>query len=213
MIYLGGVPEKVERLRHELPDAVYADWSEARAEILRAMANPVEKTSRPTPTSVRSRDSDLARRLGLTAGVEVVPWGDAGFLLKLIEPLPEGVTFASDDRANPWGLSKAKSAPRLWLCVTRTAEEVRCAFDRLTTEAHPRVSAWIIHPKQSSRYSVDFNQNDVRDAGLVRGWVDFKVCAVDHDWSGLKFAPRKPVPKSKPHTIKKAARKTAAPKR
>jgi 6-phosphofructokinase 1 len=38
------------------------------------------------------------------------------------------------------------------------------------------------------RYKVDFNQNDVRRAGLAAGLVDYKVCAVDSDWSGLKFA-------------------------
>jgi len=31
----------------------------------------------------------------------------------------------------------------------------------------------------------------VRDAGLAHGIVDFKVCAVDANWSGLRFARRK----------------------
>jgi hypothetical protein len=52
-------------------------------------------------------------------------------------------------------------------------------------------SVWIIHPKQTSRFKVDFNQNDVRAAGLEAGLVDYKVCAVDADWSGLKFARKK----------------------
>jgi hypothetical protein len=39
---------------------------------------------------------------------------------------------------------------------------------------------------------VDFNQNDVRAAGLTVGLVDYKVCAVDADWSGLKFTQKKP---------------------
>ena len=52
-------------------------------------------------------------------------------------------------------------------------------------------SLWIVHPKQTGRYKVDFNQNDVRRAGLAAGLVDYKVCAVDSDWSGLKFARKK----------------------
>jgi hypothetical protein len=31
-------------------------------------------------------------------------------------------------------------------------------------------------------------QNHVRDEGLARGLVDYKVGSVDADWSGLKFA-------------------------
>ena len=46
---------------------------------------------------------------------------------------------------------------------------------------------WIVYPKQTSRYKVDFNQHDVRRAGLAAGLVDYKVCAVDADWTGLKF--------------------------
>ncbi|MCY4506345.1 MAG: DUF3052 domain-containing protein, partial [Acidobacteria bacterium] len=32
---------------------------------------------------------------------------------------------------------------------------------------------------------------DVRSAGLHQGLVDYKICAVDDDWSGLLFSRRK----------------------
>jgi hypothetical protein len=34
-------------------------------------------------------------------------------------------------------------------------------------------------------------QNIVRETGLASGLVDYKVCAIDATWSGLKFAQRK----------------------
>ena len=34
-------------------------------------------------------------------------------------------------------------------------------------------------------------EQDVRSAGLSIGLVDIKICAVDEDWSGLKFVYRK----------------------
>jgi hypothetical protein len=37
----------------------------------------------------------------------------------------------------------------------------------------------------------ELDENAVRDAGLALGFVDYKVCAVDEAWSGLKFARRK----------------------
>lgn len=36
----------------------------------------------------------------------------------------------------------------------------------------------------------DLSGNDVRHIGLAGGLVDVKVCAVDEDWSGLKFVRR-----------------------
>lgn len=48
-------------------------------------------------------------------------------------------------------------------------------------------SLWIAHPKGSSKLPKDLNQNDIRNFGLENGLVDTKVCAIDADWSGLKF--------------------------
>jgi len=50
---------------------------------------------------------------------------------------------------------------------------------------------WISWPKGKSLIRKDLNENDVRNIGLQNGLVDVKVCAVDEDWSALKFLFRK----------------------
>ncbi|WP_339678617.1 DUF3052 family protein [uncultured Hyphomonas sp.] len=50
---------------------------------------------------------------------------------------------------------------------------------------------WVSWPKKSSKLHIDLTEQDLRDAILPTGWVDVKVCAVDEDWSGLKFLKRK----------------------
>ena len=50
---------------------------------------------------------------------------------------------------------------------------------------------WVSWPKGSSKIVTDLNGNIVREFGLGGGLVDVKVCAVDDDWSGLKFMYRK----------------------
>ncbi|MCX6604351.1 MAG: hypothetical protein NTV52_12245 [Acidobacteria bacterium] len=45
---------------------------------------------------------------------------------------------------------------------------------------------WVIFRKGG-----DFNQNHVRLGGLAVGMVDYKICAVDAEWSGMKFAVKK----------------------
>lgn len=44
----------------------------------------------------------------------------------------------------------------------------------------------LIHWKQ-----VDTAERAVREFGLAAGLVDFKICAIDHTWSGLKFTRRR----------------------
>ncbi|MEM9234854.1 MAG: DUF3052 domain-containing protein [Pseudomonadota bacterium] len=50
---------------------------------------------------------------------------------------------------------------------------------------------WVSWPKNSSPLFKDLTEDDLRTIILPTGWVDVKVCAVDQDWSGLKFLRRK----------------------
>lgn len=50
---------------------------------------------------------------------------------------------------------------------------------------------WISWPKTSSPLFLDLTEDGLREVMLPTGWVDVKVCAVDRDWSGLKFLRRK----------------------
>lgn len=50
---------------------------------------------------------------------------------------------------------------------------------------------WVSWPKKSSPLYWDLTEDMLREVILPTGWVDVKVCAVDPDWSGLKFLRRK----------------------
>jgi hypothetical protein len=50
---------------------------------------------------------------------------------------------------------------------------------------------WVSWPKKSSKLFQDLTEDGLREVLLPTGWVDVKVCAVDQDWSGLKFLRRK----------------------
>jgi hypothetical protein len=50
---------------------------------------------------------------------------------------------------------------------------------------------WIAWPKKASGVETDLTGDVVRSAGLAHGLVDYKVCAINDIWSGLKFARKK----------------------
>ena len=50
---------------------------------------------------------------------------------------------------------------------------------------------WVSWAKKTSKLHAGVTEDDMRAAILPLGWVDVKVCAVDQDWSGLKFLKRK----------------------
>ena len=49
---------------------------------------------------------------------------------------------------------------------------------------------WIAWPKKSSSLVTSLDFETVQGAGLSRGLVDNKCCAIDEDWSGLRFVVR-----------------------
>jgi hypothetical protein len=49
---------------------------------------------------------------------------------------------------------------------------------------------WVCWPKRSSPMFRDVTENMLRDVLLPLDIVDTKVCAIDEDWSGLRFSVR-----------------------
>ncbi|GAB5454318.1 MAG: DUF3052 family protein [Henriciella sp.] len=74
-------------------------------------------------------------------------------------------------------------------CACR--RDIEPLFDRALKSVNPGGMIWMSWPKKSSALFQDLTEQDLRDHILPLGWVDVKVCAVDSDWSGLKFLKRK----------------------
>jgi len=67
---------------------------------------------------------------------------------------------------------------------------VEALWERLAR--NPNVDdVWLVWAKKVSPSYAGITQALVRGAGIARGFVDFKVCAVDDTWSGLRFKRRR----------------------
>lgn len=121
----------------------------------------------------------LPQKLGIKGGMTVaLVDAPEGFVASLGD-LPDDVSFAKSAR---------KPGLVLWFVRDRAAHRGKLAtIVKLAEHAH----VWTIWPKLSSPLASDISETYVRNAGLKAGLVDYKVCAVDEDWSGLKFAKRK----------------------
>ena len=73
----------------------------------------------------------------------------------------------------------------------RRKRHVGPLFSRALRSVKAGGMIWVSWPKKSSAMFIDLTEQDFRDHILPLGWVDVKVCAVDEDWSGLKFLKRK----------------------
>lgn len=182
IVFAGGVEEKVVRLRTELPDAVFTSWEKLAGALKKVLASPPIEPVLITPHMQRWHNSPLTRKLGISANMKVALIGGAeDGMEEIIGELPDGASLSS----------RMVPGTQLVLYVAHSLRELDAAVDHAKAHLPEGTSFWIIHPKTSAKLHTDFNQNDARELALGRGFVDYKVCAVDAQWSGLKFARRK----------------------
>ncbi|MEZ5997602.1 MAG: hypothetical protein R3B98_02785 [Hyphomonas sp.] len=121
----------------------------------------------------------LWQKLGLKPGLTCLPVNPPDHFEELMDGA-EGVTFLK---------RKAPADVVHLFCLNRAAleKQMPAILDRIK----PGGMLWVSWPKKSSPLYKDLTEDDLRTIILPTGWVDVKVCAVDGDWSGLKFLKRK----------------------
>ncbi len=197
LIFAGGLATKVDPIRAAIPGATFVPWDDAPAAIKRAMAQPPAPRLRSRELQKIADSGALGRKLDVKPHAHfaiLAPSSDGSWLSELLTPIPDGVV--EQHRVN--------ASTTLVLFIVDTRRGLAQAFTQARTSLPRNASLWIVHPKQTSPLAADFNQDDVREAGLSYGFVDYKVCAVDKDWSALKFA-RRGVTKAKPHAMRRSA--------
>jgi len=122
----------------------------------------------------------LARKLGLAPGREVVALHSPRPYREIVSPFPEGVNVRH--RLHP--------GSEFIHLFSRSRADLERRFPRLASALADQGTLWISWPKKTSPLAGDLDENVVREIGLANGLVDVKVCAVDDDWSGLKFVRR-----------------------
>lgn len=180
LIFVGGIPEKVERVKEVLPDASYTGWEEIGVCLREAMANPLSDPVVPQSTLAGYSGTPLPKKLGIKAGTRVLLAGAPDEFPETLGRLPEGVALRK----------RFGDGVDLILWFVRSLEELEKGIGKWASRVG-RGGIWILWPKKSSGVPSDLSQVAVRGVGLASGLVDFKIAAVDETWSGLKFAVRK----------------------
>jgi hypothetical protein len=179
LVFVDGDPEKLERIKAQIPDALYTTWDQIAESLEHASTHPPEESPR-----VRSRlegyaGAPLHQKLGIRSGFIVSLVGAPPGFRQVLGELPENVLLRDGVRD--------QSNLTLWFVKSRRELEDRLQRMRIFSK---NTGLWIIWPKQTSKLQTDLGQPIVREAGIAAGMVDFKICSIDATWSGLRFTLR-----------------------
>ncbi len=122
----------------------------------------------------------LIKKLGVKEGFRVCLIDAFDGYDALLQPLPAGVIVEREPVEQCDFIQvfvRERRALQMWLPLLKA-----CLL--------PNGMLWISWPKRTSSLATDLAGNIVREDGLGAGLVDVKVCAVNADWSALKFVYR-----------------------
>lgn len=123
----------------------------------------------------------LIEKLGLRAGETLAVVNAPEHYVELVAPLPDGARVVE-------GYEPVATVLHLFV---RGRAELEAGLPEALKQRPDGGMVWISWPKKSSRLFVDLTEDGIREVVLPSGWVDVKVCAIDADWSGLKFLRRR----------------------
>ncbi|MEE8526188.1 MAG: hypothetical protein V3T72_19800 [Thermoanaerobaculia bacterium] len=180
VVFVGGPPAKVARLREVLPDAGYAEWDGVAEAVRKAIAAPPAKPVVPGVFAGYS-GTPLPKKLGIKAGSVVMLLGAPEDFEDTLGTLPERVRFKR----------QARGQTDLVMLFSQSKSELRRRFPAAARAVAENGSLWMCWPKKASGVVSDLTQDLIRGQGLDNGFVDYKIAAIDATWSGLRFARRR----------------------
>ncbi len=182
IVFVDGDANAVTGARKHLPDATYTTWGQIVSALTHAIFNQPGDPIVPKSTMAAYSGTPLLKKLGIKANSVVALVGAPPDFDETLGEIPEGVTLRKSARG--------KCDLALWF--TKSRSELERRVDRMGSFA--KDGLWIIWPKKASGVVTDVSEKVVRETGLAAGLVDYKICAVDETWSGLKFARRREKP-------------------
>ena len=180
LVFAGGDPKKVERIKTLLPDAVYTSWNRIGDSLKEAIANPLADPVVPGSIMEAYAGTPLPKKLGIKTGSAVFLANAPNGFEQTLGDLPQDVLLHRD--------SHRGSDVTLWFSTSKA--ELDGDVAQMAKRAE-KGGLWIIWPKKSSGVESDLSQTVVRQVAMAAGLVDFKVCAIDETWSGLRFSQKK----------------------
>lgn len=175
IVFVDGDPEKVERIRRELPDATYTSRSRLISTLKRTkpLADPLV-----APRMMDRTDRTTAEKLGIKTGARVALIDPPADYPRVLGKLPDGVSLEE----------QTEETLPLTLWFIRDPDGYLAGLGQMRKRALTS-RIWIIYPK--GRNASGLTQSLIREAALSVGLVDYKVCSVNEVWTGLLFTRKK----------------------
>ena len=181
LVFIGGDAAKVAKVERLLPDAVYTSWDRVLDRLDSAISNPPADPVVPASMLAGYSGTPLPKKLGIKEDMVLTLVSAPSDVIEILGELPQGVRVTR----------RVSGQCALIIFFVKRQARLRKELEHLRDAMATDGGLWVAWPKKASGVKSDLTQAEVRRLGLSIGLVDYKVCAIDDTWSGLKFARRR----------------------
>gem|GEM_PF-439199 len=190
LVFLGGKEEEVQKIRDILPDAFYLSYEEVRYQLATIIDIVNENPVVPQSVFEAYKNVPLSKKLGIKPGMRIVSINTPEGFVSLLTDIDDLNIIEDYDESND-----------LILWFLASEEHMTTQYDQIATMIG-KGGIWIIWRKKQSSHEPYMNEVMVRKFGLANDLVDYKICSVNREWTGLKFVRRKRQEPDSKNTIK-----------
>jgi len=169
LVYVGGDPAKVAKIRELLPQAVYTTWGEVAGAVRVALANPTVVVKAPVVLSA----APLHSKIGLKEGMHIALIGAPAPLETLVPSLPSGIVI----HEMPLPLDVAMT---LWF--VRSNSDFFADLSEIAGLLGNKPRLWVFYRKGRG-----VTWTGMLEAAGEHRLAPFKVMRFDDVWSGVAF--------------------------
>jgi hypothetical protein len=177
IVFVGGLPEKVEKVRVSLPNVYFCAWDKVTETLTTAIANPPIAVPPLKRSYAEHTDRPLHEKLGIREGMRIALLGAPAPLEKLVPKIP----FEIDVTDQP----ERDTDIALWF--VRRPDDVEDGLSWITGRmAKPRV--WIFYPRRKSAATAGgLTWTSLMETAARYSLAQYKVMRLNDDWSGVVF--------------------------
>lgn len=124
-------------------------------------------------------DTPLYKKLGLKSGSRFAVVNE-----------PDGFLASFDVPDDVEVFERASQPLDIMLFFSESRSHLHRRFESLKQFLADDGGFWVAYPKKSSKLKTDLDFDFVQAEGLSAGLVDNKSCAIDDDWSAVRFVYR-----------------------
>ena len=158
LVFVGGEPSKVDRVRELLPDATYAQWESIASNLEQAINHPLKDPVVPDSVMAGYAGVPLLRKLGVGEGTRICLMHPPEDFDRTLGQLPRGAAVARELEPD-CGIT-------IWF--NRSSEQLEGDIQSMVPYAE-QGGLWIAWPKKTSGVKSDLSQTIVRKVGLEAG--------------------------------------------